>query len=88
MPFLRELKAYEKYYQRFKIDDHLERRSSALLNLHKCGSDRFEEATMYIVRYDLFEEALRIYRDEVDNLQVRRIHDTPMSPLTFACFGF
>ncbi len=31
---------------------------------------------MYIVRYELFEDALRIYRDEVDNLQVREPHGT------------
>ena len=37
LPFLRELRASEKYYQRFRIDDHLKRYKSALQNLHLAG---------------------------------------------------
>ena len=38
LPFLRELRALEKYYQRFRIDDHLKRYQSALRNLSLAGS--------------------------------------------------
>ena len=37
LPFLRELRALDKYYQRFKIDDHLKRYQSALKNLSLAG---------------------------------------------------
>jgi elongator complex protein 1 len=37
LPFLRELRALEKYYQRFRIDDHLKRYKSALQNLSLAG---------------------------------------------------
>lgn len=37
MPFLKELRALDRYYQRFRIDDHLERFPSALKNLHLAG---------------------------------------------------
>lgn len=37
LPFLRELRALEKYYQRFKIDDHLKRYEKALKNLSLAG---------------------------------------------------
>ena len=38
LPFLRELRALDKFYQRFRIDDHLKRREKALKNLHLAGS--------------------------------------------------
>jgi hypothetical protein len=41
LPFLRELRALEKYYQRFRIDDHLKRYKGALRNLSLAGSSKF-----------------------------------------------
>ena len=38
LPFLRELRALDKYYQRFKIDAHLKRHESALRNLSLAGA--------------------------------------------------
>jgi elongator complex protein 1 len=40
LPFLRELRTLEKYYQRFRIDDHLKRHESALRNLSLAGTSR------------------------------------------------
>ena len=37
LPFLRELRALEKYYQRFRIDDHLGRYGKALQSLRLAG---------------------------------------------------
>jgi len=37
LPFLRELRALDKYYQRFRVDDHLKRYESALRHLHLAG---------------------------------------------------
>ena len=41
LPFLRELRALDKYYQRFRIDDHLKRFESALKNLNLAGRSVF-----------------------------------------------
>lgn len=37
LPFLRELRSLDKYYQRFRIDDHLRRYQKALRNLSLAG---------------------------------------------------
>lgn len=85
LPFLRELRALEKYYQRFKIDDHLRRYDKALLNLSLAGksyryslvtiylpftgSERFDEAMAYVERHQLYDAALAIWR-ETDHYEV------------------
>ncbi len=68
LPFLRELRALPTYDQRFKIDDHLERRESALRNLKLTGANRFEEAASYLARYELYDEAFKLYADEPGHL--------------------
>ncbi|WRT69010.1 uncharacterized protein IL334_005992 [Kwoniella shivajii] len=73
LPFLRELRALEKWEQRFRIDDHLARRESALRNLKQSGPEHFEEASSYLSRYELYDEAFKLYSDDMEHLQV--IHD-------------
>nr|XP_018259126.1 elongator complex protein 1 [Kwoniella dejecticola CBS 10117]OBR81284.1 elongator complex protein 1 [Kwoniella dejecticola CBS 10117] len=73
LPFLRELRALDKWDQRFRIDDHLSRRESALRNLKQSGPDKFEEASSYLSRYELYDEAFRLYADEPEHLEV--VHD-------------
>lgn len=63
LPFLRELRALDKFYQRFRIDDHLKRHAKALRNLSLAGEERFEEALAYVERHQLYEAALDIWRD-------------------------
>ncbi|KAL4265189.1 Elongator complex protein 1 [Pleurotus pulmonarius] len=63
LPFLRELRALETNYQRFKIDDHLKRYASALKNLSLGGGAYFDEATAYIEKHQLHEAALAIWRN-------------------------
>ncbi|KAG6836197.1 hypothetical protein H0H93_010463, partial [Arthromyces matolae] len=62
LPFLRELRALETYYQRFKIDDHLKRYESALKNLSIAGASYFDEAVGYIESHSLYDAALRIWK--------------------------
>ncbi|KAL0568757.1 putative elongator complex protein 1 [Marasmius crinis-equi] len=62
LPFLRELRALESYYQRFRIDDHLRRHASALRNLSLAGPSRLDEAIEYAERYQLYSEALKIWK--------------------------
>lgn len=64
LPFLRELRALDKYYQRFRIDDYLERRPSALRNLKQAGPDRFDEALRYIEMHGLYAEGIDIYKQD------------------------
>ena len=70
LPFLRELRALDTYYQRFRIDDHLRRYSSALRNLSLAGPERFDEAITYVERYQLYDDALRIWKG-TDRYNVR-----------------
>ncbi|KAJ7672113.1 IKI3 family-domain-containing protein [Mycena rosella] len=62
LPFLRELRSLEKYYQRFRIDDHLKRHDGALRNLSLAGSSYFAEAVAYIEQHRLYELALSIWK--------------------------
>ncbi|KAG7091295.1 hypothetical protein E1B28_010341 [Marasmius oreades] len=62
LPYLRELRALDPYYQRFRIDDHLRRYASALRNLSLAGHSRFDEAIEYAERHQLYEEALKIWK--------------------------
>ncbi|KAH9042892.1 IkappaB kinase complex IKAP component [Lactarius deliciosus] len=68
LPFLRELRALEKYYQRFRIDDHLKRYKSALRNLSLAGPERFSEVKAYVEKHQLYEIALEIF-GESDQLR-------------------
>lgn len=70
LPFLRELRALDQHEQRFRIDDHLGRRASALRNLANAGLERFEDAASYLSRYELYDEAFRIYKDDQEHLPV------------------
>lgn len=89
LPFLRELRALDKHYQRFRIDDYLERRSKALASLKeggayrlgfamgyrltdRPGAERFDEAIAYITKYDLYNEALKLWAAEPEPVKVSR----------------
>ncbi|KAI0629477.1 IkappaB kinase complex IKAP component [Trametes polyzona] len=62
LPFLRELRALDHYYQRFRIDDHLRRYEKALTNLSLAGPERFDEAMAYVEKHRLYDHALSIWR--------------------------
>ncbi|KAG0241352.1 IKI3 family-domain-containing protein [Mortierella sp. GBAus27b] len=61
LPFLNELRTLEKYYQRFKIDDHLKRYQSALQNLSQAGEKYFDDCVAYIKKHNLYKAALKVY---------------------------
>ncbi|KLO09706.1 IkappaB kinase complex, IKAP component [Schizopora paradoxa] len=67
LPFLRELRALPKYYQRYKIDDHLKRYQSALRNIRLAGSDYLEEALKYIELHHLYLDSLAIWRNDPES---------------------
>ncbi|KAF7362473.1 polymerase II transcription elongation factor [Mycena venus] len=62
LPFLRELRSLDKYYQRFRIDDHLKRYDRALRDLSLAGSSYFAEAVAYIEQHRLYELAISIWK--------------------------
>lgn len=68
LPFLRELRALEKYLQRFRIDDHLKRYKSALRNLSLAGPAHFDDVKAYVEKHQLYETALEIF-DETNQLR-------------------
>ncbi|EGO00816.1 hypothetical protein SERLA73DRAFT_50627 [Serpula lacrymans var. lacrymans S7.3] len=74
LPFLRDLKALTKYYQRFKIDDHLRRYSKALRDLSLAESAHFEEAMEYVERHQLYEEALAVWTESENRNRVLCIY--------------
>ena len=59
---MRELRALDKYYQRFRIDDHLKRYEKALQDLNQAGPQRFGEAMAYVEKHRLYDTALSIWR--------------------------
>lgn len=63
LPFLRELRALEKFYQRFRIDDYLKRYESALKHLQQAGPKRFDEAVAYVEKHRLYSLALNIWKN-------------------------
>ena len=71
LPFLRELRQLDTFLQRFKIDDHLERYDSALRNLARAGSDKFDDVVAYVERHDLYATALEVYREDAVKYRVR-----------------
>ncbi|RSH95270.1 hypothetical protein EHS25_000356 [Saitozyma podzolica] len=70
LPFLRELRALDRYEQRFRIDDHLGRRESALRNLKEAGPERFDDAASYLARYELYDDAFKLYATDTERLPV------------------
>ncbi|KAG9023743.1 hypothetical protein FS842_005649 [Serendipita sp. 407] len=62
LPFLRELKALEKCYQRFRIDDHLKRYGKALKDLADGGDQYFSEALLYMEKHQLYIDGLAIWK--------------------------
>lgn len=61
LPFLQELKNFEKYYQRYKIDDHLKRHEKAIKNLSLAGDQHFDELLKYMQTHDLYLVAIEEY---------------------------
>ncbi|KAG2231182.1 IKI3 family-domain-containing protein [Thamnidium elegans] len=61
LPFLQELKNFEKYYQRYKIDDHLKRHEKAIKNLSLAGDQHFDELLRYMQAHDLYLIAIEEY---------------------------
>ncbi|KAF9584994.1 hypothetical protein BGW38_004344 [Lunasporangiospora selenospora] len=61
LPFLNELRTLEKYYQRFRIDDHLKKYQSALQNLSQAGERYFDDCISYIRRHNLYQTGLKVF---------------------------
>ncbi|KAI9454947.1 IkappaB kinase complex IKAP component [Russula earlei] len=74
LPFLRELRALEKYYQRFRIDDHLRRYKIALQNLSLAGPEHFDEVKAYVEKHQLYETALEIYRETDQHQEILNLY--------------
>ena len=60
VPFIQDLHQLPELRRKFAIDDHLSRRSKALLHLQTL--DAFDELCTYTTKYALYQEALGLYR--------------------------
>lgn len=72
IPFLGDLRTYEAYIQRYKIDDHLKLYSKALKNLSLAGDEHFVTALDYIKLHELYDDAVTAYSSQPEKLQVCR----------------
>ncbi|KAF9995387.1 hypothetical protein BGZ80_001407 [Entomortierella chlamydospora] len=80
LPFLNELRTLEKYYQRFKIDDHLKKYQSALQNLSQAGERYFDDCIAYIKQHNLFKFALKVFgSNPVKHKSVLQIYGDSLS---------
>ncbi|UNI16144.1 Putative elongator complex protein 1 [Purpureocillium takamizusanense] len=60
LPFIQNLHALPELRRKFEIDDHLARRTKALLHLQAL--DGFDELCDYTTRHALYQDALKLYR--------------------------
>ncbi|XP_071794308.1 elongator complex protein 1-like isoform X2 [Asterias amurensis] len=62
LPFLNELRAMDADYQRFTIDKHLRRYSSALVHISRCPQEeRFMECVKLVTEHKLYSVALDLF---------------------------
>ncbi|KAJ6440781.1 elongator complex protein 1 [Purpureocillium lavendulum] len=66
LPFIQNLHALPELRRKFEIDDHLARRSKALLHLQAL--DVFDELCSYTTKHVLYQEALKLYRYDQQRL--------------------
>ncbi|KAK3946392.1 IKI3 family-domain-containing protein [Diplogelasinospora grovesii] len=68
LPFIQELHKMPALQRQFAIDDRLEHREKALNHLKAIGD--FEEVRKYVVRYDLYQRALQLYRHDAEHHRI------------------
>ncbi|XP_013379508.1 elongator complex protein 1 [Lingula anatina] len=61
LPFLNHLQSLESNYQKFTIDNHLKRYSSALGHIAKCGPSHFSECLTLVKDHSLYAQALQLF---------------------------
>ncbi|KAJ3149243.1 hypothetical protein HDU89_003961 [Geranomyces variabilis] len=64
LPFLSELQKLETNYQRFRIDDHLGKRETALAHLAKAGEEHYNACLAYAERHGTYKAALRVFKSD------------------------
>lgn len=66
LPFIQNLHALPELRRKFQIDDHLERRTKALVHLQSL--DAFDELCTYTTKHTLHHDALKLYRYDTPRL--------------------
>lgn len=62
LPFLQALQEMQPLRRKFSIDNHLARHRKALVHLHVISKDSPEELDNYVVKHNLYQQALGLYR--------------------------
>ncbi|KAF8476119.1 IKI3 family-domain-containing protein [Kalaharituber pfeilii] len=70
LPFLQKLQETDVTRRKFNIDDFLGRHSKALVHLVDLGDDAFEEAKAYVVKHELYQQALGLYQYKTDKQRI------------------
>ena len=74
LPFLNELRAMDANYQRFTIDKHLRRYSSALVHISRCPEEeRFTECVKLVTEHKLYSVALDLFDRGSERYKVIRL---------------
>lgn len=66
LPFIQNLHKLSEVRRKFEIDDHLARRTKALVHLQTL--DSFDELCNYTTKHTLYQDALRLYRYDAQRL--------------------
>lgn len=67
------------------IDDYLKRYSTALGHLSECTVEKtFEDVLAYVKKHDLYQDGMRLYKDQRDQYNVSVL---PLLGLTQGYFG-
>ncbi|KND02563.1 Elongator subunit IKI3 [Spizellomyces punctatus DAOM BR117] len=64
LPFLSELQKLETNYQRYRIDDHLGKRETALRHLSLAGDEYYNNCLAYIKQHGLYKVAMDVFSDQ------------------------
>ncbi|CAH6722011.1 elongator complex protein 1 [[Candida] jaroonii] len=73
LPFLQNLHIQPPKRKEFMIDDHLKNYSKALNWLYELGPEVQDEFDDYLIKHELYKEALKIYQYNQDNARINQI---------------
>ncbi|ODA83783.1 hypothetical protein RJ55_02299 [Drechmeria coniospora] len=72
LPFIQNLHILELLRRKFEIDDHLARRTKALVHLQALGA--FDELCDYTTKHALYQDAIKLYRYDLPHLNTLTGH--------------
>lgn len=63
------------------IDDYLKRYSTALGHLSECTVEKtFEDVLAYVKKHDLYQDGMRLYKDQLEQYNVSVLPPLGLTP--------